>query len=162
MENLAITMECLRDLVAFHTERISGYEAMLNGLTPDEQYLSTLFNAFIRQSANMKGELLQMGTFWGLDEEQLQHPGRYGFAWAMVKAVFSSRMPSYSLDKCKSGENALLIAYHSVEGTQGLPNPVRLLINRQKREVIGARDWIAHFATLPGQTERTQELVAVS
>ena len=162
MENLAITMECLRDLVAFHTERISGYEAMLNKLAPDEQHLGTLFNAFIKQSANMKDELLQMGSLWGLDEEQLQHPGRYGLAWSMVKAVFFSRMPSYSLDKCKSGENALLIAYHSVEGTHGLQDPVRLLVNRQKREVIEARDWIAHFSTLLPRTERKEELAVMS
>ena len=155
-------MECLRDLVAFHTERISGYEAMLDRLTPDEQHLGTLFNAFIKQSTTMKDELLQMGTLWGLDEEQLQHPGRYGLAWSMVKAVFCSRMPSYPLDKCRSGENALLIAYHSVEGTQGLQGPARLLANRQKREVIGARDWIAHFSTLVPQPEHKEELVAVS
>ena len=161
MENLAITVECIRDLVTFHAERISGYEAMLDGLTQEEQHLATLFNAFIKQSGNMKEELLQISTLWGLDVEQLQHHGKYGSAWSMVKAVFSSRMPSYSLDKCRSGENALLIAYHSVEGTEGLQPAVRSLINRQKREVIAARDWIDHFGRLQDYPEQEQ-LAAIS
>ncbi|MBK1441575.1 hypothetical protein JHJ32_16370 [Parapedobacter sp. ISTM3] len=161
MENLKTTVECLRDLVAFHSERINGYEALLNRLTPDEQHLTTLFEAFIKQSINMRQELLDIGANWGLPETQLVVGGRFGLAWSVVKAVFSSKMPSYSLDKCKSGENALLIAYHSVEGTDGLQPALRLVINRQKREVIAARDWIAHFGRLQGQPVE-QPLAAVS
>lgn len=152
MENLSLTMECLRDLVAFHTERINGYNALLTRLRPEEQRLATLFDAFIKQSTTMKEELAQMGVLWGIDQSALEHHGKLGLAWSMVKAVFSSRMPSYSLDKCKSGENALLIAYHSVEGTDGLAPSIRLLVNRQKRDVIAARDWIAHFEGLNHQS----------
>ncbi|SEL28615.1 ferritin family protein [Parapedobacter koreensis] len=161
MENLKTTVECLRDLVAFHSERINGYETLLNRLTTEEQHLVTLFEAFIKQSMMMKQELLDIGAQLGLAETRLITGGKFGLAWSVVKAVFSSRMPSYSLDKCKSGENALLIAYHSVEGTEGLQSSLRLIINRQKREVIAARDWITHFGALQGQAVQHQ-LAAVS
>ncbi|SFB85160.1 hypothetical protein SAMN05421747_101513 [Parapedobacter composti] len=146
MENLNITMECLHDLVAFHTERIKGYETLLTALPPESQHLTTLFDAFIKQSVDMKAELLgAAGAVWGAGEKQAQQQGKFGLAWSVVKAVFSSRMPTYPLEKCKSGENALLIAYHSIEGTEGLHPSVRTLVNRQKREVIDARDWIVPF-----------------
>ncbi|MFC3199028.1 hypothetical protein ACFOET_15495 [Parapedobacter deserti] len=161
MENLKITEECLRDLVAFHAERIKGYETMLASLTPDEGHLVALFEAFIKQSAQMKGELLQSGVQWGLMEDEVPLDGQFGLAWSVVKTVFSSRMPSYSLAKCKSGENALLIAYHCVEGTDGLYPPMRSLVNKQKREVIAAREWITHFEGL-GSPSVQQELAAVS
>jgi len=165
MDNLTITTECLRDLVAFHSERIAGYEAMLSKLALEEQCLATLFNAFIKQSVQLKRELLEVGAVWGMGEDQLQYDnGKFGLAWSVVKTVFSSRIPSYSLDKCKSGENALLIAYHCVEGTEGLQPSVRLLINRQKREVIAARNWIVHFEGLRSQTvpPPPQQLAVVS
>lgn len=149
MENLKITVECLRDLVAFHNERVAGYRAMMASLAGDEQHLITLFNAFIAQSNGMGEELSRLGADWGWDREQLDDDGKFGLAWSVVKAVFSSNMPGYLLDKCRSGENALLIAYHSIESTDGLAEPVRALVNRQKREVIAARDWIAHFESLP-------------
>jgi len=141
-------MECLRDLVAFHNERVAGYRTMMAGLTGDEQHLITLFNAFINQSNAMGEELSRLGADWGWDGEQLEDDGKFGYAWSVVKAVFSSNMPCYLLDKCRSGENALLIAYHSIERTTGLAESVRGLVNRQKREVIAARDWIAHFESL--------------
>lgn len=149
MENLKITVECLRDLEAFHTERVAGYRTMMDGLAGDEKHLITLFNAFIAQSNTMGEELRKLEADWGSDGDQTTGDGKYGLAWSVVKAVFCSKMPGYLLDKCRSGENALLIAYHSVEGTEGLAEPVRLLVNRQKREVIAARDWIAHFEALP-------------
>lgn len=149
MENLKITMECLRDLAAFHTERVVGYRTMIGGLKGDEQHLMTLFNAFIAQSNAMGEELGRLSADWGWGDEALEDGGRYGLAWSVVKAVFSSNMPCRLLDKCRSGENALLIAYHSIEGTDGLDESVRLLVNRQKREVIAARDWITHFEELP-------------
>lgn len=163
MENLKITAECFRDLVAFHSERIDGYRRMLTKLAPQEQHLTALFDAFIAQSMRMKEELLQVSMQLGIDERVLQRhdDGRFGLALSVVKTVFSSRMPSYSLDKCKSGENALLIAYHCIEGTDGLPPRIRLLVNKQKREVIGARDWIGHFDGLPNETAQ-QALAAVS
>ncbi|MFC7522484.1 hypothetical protein ACFQRK_00900 [Parapedobacter sp. GCM10030251] len=161
MENLKTTMECLRDLVAFHSERINGYQALLNGLLADERHLTTLFEAFIKQSTAMKLELIEMGAQFGLTEMQLTTGGQFGLAWSVVKAVFSSRMPSYSLEKCRSGENALLIAYHSVEGTDGLQSPLRALVNRQKRELIDARGWISHFERL-GNHHAAQQLAAVS
>lgn len=148
MENLKITVECLRDLAAFHNERVAGYQALIECLADEEQHLITLFNAFIAQSNAMGKELRQAGPAWGWDGKQWHETGKYGLAWSVVKAVFSSRMPCYPVDKCRSGENALLIAYHSIEGTSGLAEPVRLLINRQKRDLIAARDWIAHFETL--------------
>lgn len=149
MENLKITVECLQDLAAFHYERVAGYRAMMGNLADHEQHLTTLFNAFIAQSNTMGEELSRLGLEWGWDGVQLKEGGKYGLAWSVVKAVFSSNMPCYPLDKCRSGENALLIAYHSIECTAGLAESVRLLINRQKREVIAARDWIVHFETLP-------------
>lgn len=148
MENLKITVECLRDLAAFHNERVAGYQALIDCLAGEERHLATLFNAFIAQSNAMGEELRQAGPAWGWDGKQLHEDGKYGLAWSVVKAVFSSKMPCYPVDKCRSGENALLIAYHSIECTGGLAEPVRLLINRQKREVIAARDWITHFETL--------------
>jgi len=148
MENLKITVECLRDLAAFHNERVAGYQALTECLAGEEQYLATLFNAFIAQSNAMGEELRQIGESWGWNGKQLHDAGKYGLAWSVVKAVFASNMPCYPVDKCRSGENALLIAYHSIEGTDGLAEPVRLLINRQKREVIAARDWITHFETV--------------
>lgn len=154
-------MECLQDLVAFHSERINGYQALLNRLSADEQHLATLFEAFIKQSTTMKLELLERGAQCGLMEPQLASNGHFGLAWSVVKAVFSSRMPSYALDKCRSGENALLIAYHSVEGTDGLQSSVRVLVNRQKREVIAARDWISHFERFCSHPV-PQQLAAVS
>ncbi|PPK99113.1 hypothetical protein [Parapedobacter indicus] len=161
MENLKTTTECLQDLVAFHSERINGYQALLNRLTADEHHLTTLFEAFIKQSIKMKLELLDMGVQCGLEETQLTASGQFGLAWSVVKAVFSSRMPSYALDKCRSGENALLIAYHSVEGTDGLQPSLRALVNQQKREVIAARDWISHFERFCSHSVR-QQLAAVS
>ncbi len=161
MENLSKTMECLRDLIAFHTERINGYERMLTTLSTEEQQLATLLNAFIRQSKNMKKELLHASALLGLDDIRLHHESRFGLAWSVVKAVFSSRMPNYALDKCKSGENALLIAYHSVEGTDGLQPEIRTLVNKQKREVIEAREWIGYFERLPPRPVK-QSLAAVS
>lgn len=151
MENQPIAMECLRDLVAFHTERIRGYQVLLRRLTPMDQHLATLFNAFVRQSYQLKDELLEMAAILGMNERELVADGRFGLAWSVVKIVFSSSIPAYPLDKCRSGENALLIAYHSVEGTEGLPAPIRVMVNRQKREVIAAREWIAHFEGLNGQ-----------
>ncbi len=141
-------MECLQDLAAFHSERIDGYEAMLSALVPTDRHLATLFQAFIKQSVGMKDELVQIGSLWEIDRAQLEHGCKFGLAWSVVKTVFSSRMPSYVLDKCRSGENALLIAYHSVEGTDGLEPAVRQLVKRQKRELIAARDWILHFEGL--------------
>lgn len=161
MENLKTTVECLQDLVAFHSERISGYQALLNRLSADEQHLSTLFEAFIKQSIAMKLELMEMGAQYGLAERQLV-AGQFGLAWSVVKTVFSSRMPGYVLDKCRSGENALLIAYHSIEGTDGLQSALRSLINRQKREVIAARDWILHFERFGSSSVPQQQLAAVS
>lgn len=155
-------MECLQDLVAFHSERISGYQVLLNGLSADEQHLATLFDAFIKQSIAMKLELIDMGARSGLAETQLTTGGRFDLAWSVVKAVFSSRMPSYALDKCRSGENALLIAYHSVEGTDGLQSSLRALVNRQKRELIDARDWILHFERLRTPPTVQAQLAAVS
>src|SRR5690606_5928058 len=123
---------------------------MLGSLAGDETHLKTLFNAFIAQSKAMGEELGKLKTDWaGGDLDQLEAGGKYGLAWSVVKAVFSSHMPCYLIDKCRSGENALLIAYHSIESTEGLAESVRLLINRQKREVIAARDWIAHFESIP-------------
>ncbi len=164
MKNLSTTAECLRDLVAFHAERINGYENMRNKFSPEETCLESLFTGFIRQSKMMKKELYDIGTSMGIKEEMLlpQQEGEYGLAWSVVKAVFSDRMPSYSLDKCKSGENALLIAYHSVEGTDGLNAEVRALVNKQKREVIAARDWIAHFERLLHKQAMKEPLAAVS
>lgn len=155
MENLKITVECLRDLVAFHQERIAGYRAMMGNLAPSEQHLNTLFNAFISQSTSMGDELVRLMREWGCDGNALED-GRYGLAWSVVKAVFSSKMPCYLLDKCRSGENALLIAYHTIEKTDGLAEPVRLLINRQKRDIIAAREWMVHFESLhiPQQPHR--------
>ena len=149
MENLKITVECLRDLAAFHNERVAGYRAMMVGLTGDQQHLATLFNAFIAQSNTMGKELSALVAEWGWDDEQLEVDNRYDLAWSVVKAVFSSNMPCYLLDKCRSGENALLIAYHSIESRDGLAESIRALVNRQKREVIAAREWIAHFESLP-------------
>ncbi len=154
-------MECLQDLVAFHSERINGYQALLNRLMAEEQHLATLFEAFIKQSITMKLELMDMGARWGLAESQLTAGGQFGLAWSVVRVVFSSRMPSYALDKCRSGENALLIAYHSVEGTDGLQSSLRALVNRQKREVIAARDWITHFERFCSHSV-SQQLAAVS
>ncbi|GGC34433.1 hypothetical protein GCM10011386_28160 [Parapedobacter defluvii] len=162
MENLKTTVECLQDLEAFHSERINGYQALLSRLAADEQHLVTLFEAFIKQSVAMKLELREAGSQWGLTESQLAMGGQFGLAWSIVKAVFSSKMPGYVLDKCRSGENALLIAYHSIEGTDGLPSSLRLLINRQKREVIAARDWISHFERLGGHSVQPPPLAAVS
>jgi len=135
--------------VAFHNERMAGYRILMNRLGGDEQHLATLFNAFIAQSNAMAEELSNVGPGWGWDREQLEDDGKYGLAWSVVKAVFSSNMPCYLLDRCRSGENALLIAYHSIESTDGLAESVRLLVNRQKREVIAARDWILHFESFP-------------
>ncbi len=148
MENLKITVECLRDLVAFHHERVAGYRKMLTNLSTSEQHLCTLFNAFIAQSSTMGDELARLGQEWGFDGNESED-GKYGLARSVVKTVFSSKMPCYLLEKCRSGENALLIAYHSIETTDGLAESVRLIINRQKREIIAARDWIAHFESLP-------------
>ncbi|MGV3762224.1 DUF2383 domain-containing protein [Parapedobacter sp.] len=162
MENLKITVECLRDLAAFHSERVAGYRTMMDRLAEDEAYLITLFNAFIAQSKTMAEELSRTGKDWGLDDlDQSEVNGKYGLAWSVVKAVFSSKMPCYLLDKCRSGENALLIAYHCIENTGGLAEPIRLLINRQKREVIAARDWIAHFEALPRQAPLHEQPVGV-
>ncbi|MEC3881671.1 hypothetical protein [Parapedobacter sp. 10938] len=161
MENLKITVECLRDLAAFHNERVAGYRSMMDSLAGDEKHLITLFNAFIAQSNAMGEELKKLGADWGSNvRDQSEGDGKYGLAWSVVKAVFSSRMPCYLLDRCRSGENALLIAYHSIEGTDGLAEPVRLLINRQKREVIAARDWIAHFEAPPQQPLHEQPVGA--
>jgi len=160
MENLKTTMECLQDLVAFHMERINGYRVLLTRISAEEQHLTTLFEAFIKQSMTMKMELAVMGTQYGLEETQLEFSGQFGLAWSVVKAVFSSRMPGYVLDKCRSGENALLIAYHSIEGTDGLQSPLRQLINRQKREIIGARDWIVHFERLGNPPLQPQQWAA--
>lgn len=164
MDNLMKTTECLRDLMAFHTERVAGYESMLGGLTRDEQHLTALFDAFIRQSMLMKKDLQDLGVECGVDASWLQpDQGRLGLAWSVVKTVFSSRMPNYPLGKCRSGENALLIAYHAVEGSDGLPPALRSLINKQKRDVIAARDWIAHFeGPLSGEQQAEQRLAAVS
>lgn len=163
MENLKITVECLRDLAAFHNERMAGYRAMLGSLAGDEAHLKTLFNAFIAQSKAMGEELRKLETDWAEDDvDKLEADGKYGFAWSVVKVVFSSHMPCYLIDKCRSGENALLIAYHSIESTAGLAEPVRLLINRQKREVIAARDWISHFESIPmPQMRHEQPIEAV-
>ena len=161
MENGRITMECLRDLVAFHHERVAGYRAMMESLGSDEQHLSTLFNAFIAQSGAMGEELSKVGADWGWDDEHLEDGSKYGLAWSVVKAVFSSNMPCYLIDRCRSGENALLIAYHSIESTEGLAEPVRLLVNRQKREVIEARDWIAHFESVPASRPLQEQPIGV-
>src|SRR5690606_27189292 len=107
MENLKITVECLRDLAAFHNERVAGYRAMLGSLAGDETHLKTLFNAFIAQSKAMGEELGKLKADWaGGDLDQLESGGKYGLAWSVVKAVFSSHMPCYLIDKCRSGENA--------------------------------------------------------
>lgn len=154
MNGLEITVECLRDLVAFHSERVAGYRTMMGHLTGDEVHLITLFNAFIAQSNAMGKELSKVGADWGGNDLNLSvADGKYGLAWSVVKAVFSSQMPCYLLDKCRSGENALLIAYHAVERTVGLAEPVRLLISRQKRQVIAARDWFAHVEGAPMQAQ---------
>lgn len=148
--------------MAFHLERVVGYELMLSKLTVEEKHLDALFDAFIRQSTQMKEELRETGARYGADEGWLRRDdGRLGLAWSVVKTVFSSKMPNYSLDKCRSGENALLIAYHAVEGTDGLQPPVRLLINKQKRELIAARDWIAHFEGLIHQHQSPGQQLAV-
>jgi hypothetical protein len=160
MENLKITIECLEDLIAFHAERIDGYDALLSRLSAEDECLATLFRAFIKQSHNMRDELIRAEAMWNMDEGQLRRSGRFGLAWSVVKAVFSSNMPTYPLDKCKSGENAFLIAYHSVEGTDGLHPAIRLLVNRQKREVIEAREWILHFEGV--RKAPIQQLAAVS
>lgn len=163
MENLKNAAECLSDLIDFHNERITGYKKALGMLVSGEQCLETLFNAFIKQSENMKVELSDVASRYGLTV-QLQSEG-FGTAWSVVKAVFDSRMPSYSLDRCKSGENALLIAYHSVEGSNGLDMELRDLVKKQKREIIAARDWITHFENflLAGAAAKpSQQLAAVS
>ncbi|MFB2117876.1 hypothetical protein [Parapedobacter sp. 2B3] len=149
MGDLKITVECLRDLAAFHNERVAGYQALIDSLADHDRQLITLFRAFITQSKAMSEELRQAAGTWGWSDGQLRDEGKYGLAWSVVKAVFSSKMPCYPVDRCRSGENALLIAYHSIEGTDGLAEPVRLLINKQKRAVIAARDWITHFEALP-------------
>src|SRR3546814_814923 len=162
MESLKITVECLRDLVAFHHERVTGYRNMMESLADDEQHLITLFNAFIAQSSVMGEELSNLSADWRWDGEKLEDGGKYGVAWSVVKAVFSSNMPCYLIDRCRSGENALLIAYHSVESTDGLAESVRLLVNRQKREVVAAREWIAHFDSIPAARPlQEQTIVAV-
>ncbi|WP_257657582.1 hypothetical protein [Parapedobacter lycopersici] len=161
MENLKKVAECLYDLIDFHKERINGYRKALNMLGNGEQCLETLFNAFIKQSENMKVELDNMATHCGIVLHL--HSEQFGLAWSVVKAVFDSRMPTYSLDRCKSGENALLIAYHGVEGSEGLDVELRELVKRQKREIIAARDWIAHFENfLLESPKQDQPLAAVS
>lgn len=150
MENLDVTTECLRDLIAFHTERIKAYEGIRVSLVPEEHYLDTLFDGFIRQSISMRSESINMVNrlTGGVTEDAAQEPGKYGMAWSVVKTVFSSRIPTYPLVKCKSGESALLIAYHGVERMDGLTAELRELVSKQKREVIAARDWITHFENL--------------
>src|SRR5690606_3032708 len=135
---------------------------MLGSLAGDETHLKTLFNAFIAQSKAMGEELGKLKADWaGGDLDQLESGGKYGLAWSVVKAVFSSNMPCYLIDRCRSGENALLIAYHSIESTEGLAEPVRLLVNRQKREVIEARDWIAHFESVPASRPLQEQPIGV-
>ena len=147
--------------MAFHYERVAGYHAMIDSLSSNEAHLLTLFKAFINQSQAMSQDLQQLGSAWGWDGEQVDDRSNYGLAWSVVKAVFSSNMPSYPLDRCRSGENALLIGYHSIERTEGLAEPVQLLINRQKRELITARDWITRFENLAVPQSRPRQPAAV-
>lgn len=160
MENLKKAAECLYDLIDFHKERINGYKKALSALGAEERCLETLFNAFIKQSESMKTELDNMAARCGIAVQL--HSERFGLAWSVVKAVFDSRMPSPSLDRCKSGENALLIAYHGVEGSDGLDLELRELVKKQKREIIAARDWIAHFENFLMTPAKQQQLAAVS
>ena len=104
----------------------------------------------------MKIELMEAAKHWGIMSLHHDVSNRFGLAWSVVKTVFGSRMPSYSLDKCKSGENALLIAYHGVESTNGLDLEMRALVKKQKREIIAAREWVAHFEHLPEQEAKQQ------
>src|SRR5690606_39502094 len=97
MENLKITVECLRDLVAFHQERIAGYRAMMGNLAPSEQHLNTLFNAFISQSTSMGDELIRLMREWGWDGNGLEE-GQYGVAWSGGKGVFVRKMHCELLD----------------------------------------------------------------
>src|SRR3546814_15686279 len=91
MESLKITVECLRDLLAFHHERVTGYRNMMESLADDEQHLITLFNAFLPQRSVMGEELSKLGTDWGWDGERLEDGGKYGVDWCVVNAVFPSK-----------------------------------------------------------------------
>jgi len=160
MENLKKAAECLHDLIDFHKERINGYKKALSALNVDERCLETLFNAFIKQSENMKAELNDLAYRCGI---AARLRSEMGLTWSVVKAVFDSRMPTHSLERCKSGENALLIAYHGVEGSDGLDLEIREVVKKQKREIIAARDWIAHFERfMMMPTTSQQQLAAVS
>lgn len=148
MENLKKAIECLSDLIDLHQERISGYQNVLHALGSEENCLETLFTAFIKQSEGMKAELDREANEYGIRKQLTAGSGKFGLTWSVVKTVFNSRMPARPLDKCKSGENALLIAYHGMEGSEGLDQKMRELVKKQKREIIAARDWITHFESL--------------
>lgn len=149
-------MECLSDLMDLHQERISGYQNVLSALGSEEYYLETLFTAFIKQSEGMKAELEREASEYGIRMRVSPDTGRFGLTWSVVKTVFNSRMPTRPLDKCKSGENALLIAYHGMEGSDGLDLKIRELVKKQKREIIAARDWIAHFESLLSPSKQSE------
>lgn len=148
MENLKRVTECLYDLIDLHQERINGYKNLFNMLEGEEYCLETLFMAFIKQSENMKAELIREANNCGITIQSTSDASRFGLNWSVVKTVFNSRMPALPLAKCKSGENALLIAYHGVERSDGLDLKIWELIKKQKREIIAARDWITHFESL--------------
>ncbi|MGK6351478.1 DUF2383 domain-containing protein [Parapedobacter sp. DT-150] len=137
MDQKALTLEVLNDLIEVNGERIWSYQAMLEG--PGDQTdaaLNGVFEQMITQGQRLQDELELKYVELAHDLPARGSPsGIILRAWNLVKSAFSNKGSLSATEFFDKGERALLKAYRFAQKQSDIIPSARELIALQRREL---------------------------
>jgi uncharacterized protein (TIGR02284 family) len=143
MENKTVNTEILNDLIQINNDRITGYEKAMEELAIQDSDLKSLFSQMIKQSNQLKGDLVQEVQLLGVaPEDGTTTSGKIYRAWMDVKAIFTGHDRETVLNNCEAGEDAAQKAYKMALTTEGLSANLVSLISEQKADLKMSHDQI--------------------
>jgi uncharacterized protein (TIGR02284 family) len=108
-----ITINVLNKLIQINNDRFEGYDTAYK--ETDEDYLKTMFSAFMLTSQKCKqtliNEVIRLG---GLPTESTKITGKFFRVWMDVKAAITGKNQKAILGSCMYGENVAIETYQYV------------------------------------------------
>jgi uncharacterized protein (TIGR02284 family) len=143
MENKTVNTEILNDLIQINNDRITGYQKAMEELAIQDSDLKSLFSQMVKQSNQLKGDLVQEVQLLGAaPEDDTTTSGKIYRAWMDVKAIFTGHDRETVLNNCEAGEDAAQKAYKMALTTEGLSANLVSLISEQKADLKMSHDQI--------------------
>ncbi len=106
-------VKILNNLVAYHIDRITGYEIGVK--ETDEQDLKSMFSHFILVSQKIKAELSdEIRKLGGIPTAVVRERENFLPCWKEVMRALGSKNPLEILVCCERSENVILDAYRKV------------------------------------------------